>query len=463
MELLKALDSPDSVDHATAVEFLASYTCLARAHAAQLAEKDLSIAVRCALAPHTDKIREGLIACLQEKAAKTQLTAALVLLNLEDGHARANEILLANTLLRDGEFLSESCRRIGIAHLTSPQAIECLRRLLKHPDKGVRHEAANAVIAMGPSAQGLAPALIAFLETGKDAEGSYQYPWAIALPKSGNLALMALESLKEHARPAVPAILTRFPEAKDEDRLTMLACLANIAPKDDACLALARKSLQNEKPQLKLAAACTLLHVSQGDTEATELLKKAFADGASKYLALEMCERFAPPSREIAGTLMPMLEDKSEEVRIGAMRALGQIGPLAREAVPGIEKLLAKEEDGMTHTFHSCQSAAYALAKIRGKEAAAALLRVADSTGSGAYYAMIYLADLGDDLPPTALAVLVRAIERKGGPKEMAAIALSNLGQRARPVRRDLERLLNDPVAGWILDTALRRIPPNPR
>jgi hypothetical protein len=70
----------------------------------------------------------------------------------------------------------------------------------------------------------------------------------------------------------------------------------------------------------------------------------------------------------------------------------------------------------------------------------------------------MYLPDLGDDLSPTALAVLVRAIESDDRPKDVAAMALSNLGERARPVRRDLERLLDEPTAGWILDTALRRI-----
>jgi hypothetical protein len=74
----------------------------------------------------------------------------------------------------------------------------------------------------------------------------------------------------------------------------------------------------------------------------------------------------------------------------------------------------------------------------------------------------MYLPELGDDLPPTALAVLVRAIEGNDRPKDMAAVALSNLGRRARPVRRDLERLLEVPEAGWILDTALGRIAANP-
>jgi hypothetical protein len=37
------------------------------------------------------------------------------------------------------------------------------------------------------------------------------------------------------------------------------------------------------------------------------------------------------------------------------------------------------------------------------------------------------------------------------------------LGEGARPVRRDLERLRQDPDVGWILDTALRRLSANSR
>src|SRR5262249_43785872 len=158
---------------------------------------------------------------------------------------------------------------------------------------------------------------------------------------------------------------------------------------------------------------------------------KAFADDATSELATDICKQFGPPSREIAAKLLPMLEDKNEDTRIYAMRVLAQIGPQAAEAVPAIEKLLAKDEDGMTHTFLSSTAAARALAQIGGKEAAAALLRVADSKSTAAGYALMTLAELGDDLPPTALAVLVRAIKRDDGPKAKAAIALSNLGERA--------------------------------
>ncbi len=478
-ELMKALANPESTDHQSAVAFLVSYASLARGHAVRLSERNLSVAVERALAPHTVKIREALIASLQTKAAKTRLLAALALLLLDEGHAKANEVLEAGVASADTELLDVVNWSIAVGHFTSPQAITVLRRLLKHRDKSVRHAAASAVITLGRSARDLAPDVVAFLETGKDAEGDYFYPFAMdSPPQIGNLALMALESLKEHAKPALHAILARFAKANDKDQVAMLACLAHIGHQDGACLALVRGCLRSEKSKLKVAAACALLHLVPGDREATDLLKKALTDratpnrvmdldqawgSASTNPAIEMCKRFGPPSREIVASLLPMLDDQTEDIRIDATLALGRIGPLAREAVPGLEKLLAREEDHMTHTFISTWAAAHALAQIGGKEAAAALLRVADSKASGARDAILNLPDLGDDLPPTTLDVLIRAVKSHDRRSEVAAVALSNLGERARPVRRELERLLEDPEVGWIIDTALRRILENPR
>jgi HEAT repeat protein len=462
-DLLKALDNGESANHEAAVVFLASYVSLARNHTVEHREKDLSHAVGLALSPHTAKIRKALDTCLKGKTPKTRLLAALTLLSLDEHHARANEAFQGVVASSGAELLGEASRFIGVAHLTSPQAMAILGRMLKHADSSVRESAAGAVITLGPSARDLMPALIAFLEIGENANGKYWPTSGMSLPQAGNLALKALESLKEHARPAVPAILARFAKAKEPDRLAMLSCLAGIGCKDAACLAVVRESLRSEKADPKLAAACTLLHLTPGDREATEMLKQALADKKTRTNALHLCGWFGPPSPEIVRSLVQMLDDEEEAVRVEATRALAGFGPHAASAVPGLAKLLAKEEDSLKHTFLSLQAAAYALGKIRGKEAAAALLRVADSKTSGAYFAMIHLAGLGDDLPPTTLAVLVRALTRDDMPKVVAAMTLSNFGERARPVRRDLERLREDPALGPILDTALGRVPANPR
>jgi HEAT repeat protein len=457
-DLLKALENRESADYNAAVTGLAIYTGLARTHAASLREKDLSRAVSRALAPDTARIRKALGAGLQAKSSETRLMTALTLLSLDENDAKANEVLQAIAASADAKLLAKTAQMIGGACFTSPQAIGCPGRLLKHRDPEVREAAAGAIITMGPAARDLVPALIAFLETGDDARGGYSF--AIGPPKSGNLALMALISLGEHAKPAVPAILARFPKANDEDRLAMLVCLACCGQDDAACLAAVRQMLKSEKAELKLAAACTLLRLVGGDGRATEIIKTALAEKATRELVLKTCARFEPPSREIAASLIPLLDDKQENVRILAMHALGAIGPHAAEAVPGLEKLLAKEENAMDHTFLSTRSAAEALAEIGGKEAAAALVRVAGSKVTGARHAMLSLPELADDLPPDTVAVLTRALEQKDGERRLvAAVSLSNLGDRARAARPALQRLLDDPEIGWVVDTALRRIP----
>lgn len=439
-DLIVAVGDRENSDHEAAIVFLAKYASFARMHAAQLSEKDLPLAVDRALAPHTAELTAALVESLKDKAASTRLMAALTILCLDESHAKANESLRASA--KESKSLVETCRSIGFARLTSPQALELLRRQLKHHDPDERESAALAITNMGPAARSLISDLIAYIETGDDAK----------------LALAALAGLKEHAATAVPTILARFPKANDEDQLAMLAALAHIGCRDVASIALVRKSLESDKSRLKLMAASALLHLVPDHRKATGLLRDALANPATMQTVIETCIALGPPSREIGASLAPLLNDDDENVRINTMRAMASIGPYAANAVPGIEKLLSKNEDGMTHTFLSTRAAAFALAKIRGKEATRALMRVAESRSSGAHYAILYLPDLGDDLPPSALASLVRIAENRERTKFVAALALSNLGERARPVRRDLERLLDDPAIGWVLDTALRRI-----
>src|SRR5262249_17778512 len=122
-DLLKALTNQESVDHEPAVRFLAYYASLVRTHAAQLLEKDLSNPVHLALAPHTSKIQEALVASLQAKSLPTRLMAALALLSLDERQAKANEVLQASAASAETKLLAETSGLIGAARLASPQAI----------------------------------------------------------------------------------------------------------------------------------------------------------------------------------------------------------------------------------------------------------------------------------------------------------------------------------------------------
>lgn len=471
-DLIDALRADAGVDQNSALLFLKMYVTWSRARAAHFGESDLSQATKLSLAPYTGKIKEALTAGLKAKSKQTRIRAAALLLCLDANEAKANEMLRAYETSEDEKLLEEAFYIIGAGQLTSPQAIDFLAHMLKHPNKSVREAAAGAAITMGTAARDLAPALVAFLETGKDAEGEYFYPFAIAMPARGNLALMALENLREYAMPALPLILKRFARANEDDQIAMLACLAQIGKQNDACLKIVRSALHSDKNKVILASACALLHLVPEDHGAVELLKQALAKEVSRDPALESIWRFAPPSRDLVKCLLPFLNQKNQGLRESTLRVLARIGPSATQAVPAIEKLFAlKAED----IHWEPQVAVNALAAIRGKDAAAALLRIADARGdlaryAAAQFALVYLPELGGDLPPNAPALLIRAIEKDDKPKELAnyfgsnktfaAIALSNLGERARSVRRDMQRLVNDPEAGWILDTALRRLPP---
>lgn len=462
-QLIEALSERDTENKKEAIRFLYWYTAFVRGHAALQFDKRLSHSVENALSPNSQLFKQRLVEALKAKDTDTRRCAALALLGIDESHAQAREALRSIVATAKAEMLNDICSHIGRAQLAEPTMIRLLGQMLEHRDARVREAAAGAIITLGTSAREAVPALVRYLKTGKQAEGSYSYPFAIALPGTGNLALMALDALGEHAAPALPTILELFPKASARDQLAMLSCLASIQSKDDACVALIRGLFDSEDKKLKLTAACTLLHIVPGDRHATEIMQKAVRNNSTGKLAVEVCQDIGPPSPEIAATLLPMLDSAVEDIRIEATHALARIGPCAEIAVPAIEKLLAREEDGTTHTFLSLQAAAYALGRIRSKEATAALLRVADSKASGSQYSFEQVRHIRDEHVPRLLPVLVRALGKKEGPRDSAAIALSNLGERASPVRRDLERFVDDPEIGWIIDTALRRIPEKAR
>jgi hypothetical protein len=462
-DLARILKDPSSPDHAAALQYVDTYVRAARGHAAHLPGKDVSpadlaTAAEWAVAPNGDAVRKAHAERLKSKTPEIRLISALALASLDEKQAAANVELAATADSGDGPRLAAACNCVGLAHLTGPPALRILKAALKHRDAEVRQAAAGAIITIGGPARELTPDLIAYLRTGKEAEGAYQYPFAMMIPQQANLALMALASIGKDAARAAPAIVERYPQASDADKVAMLRCLARLGNKEPGVVAVLRRALDSDAPTQRLTAACALLHLIADDRDATAALKKAFGDPASVKVALEACWEVGAPSREIAGEAAKSLAADREDRRRLAMQALGSIGRPAAAAIPALEELLAREHSGLEHTFQSSQTAARALADIGGKDAAAALLRVADSKSDGARYAFMYLPDVADDLPPTSLDVLVRAMNDHLDAKDAAAIALSNLGPRSSRVRRDLERKLDDPAVGWIVDTALRRI-----
>src|SRR5262249_18758964 len=159
--------------------------------------------------------------------------------------------------------------------------------------------------------------------------------------------------------------------------------------------------------------------------------------------ALQVCIEVGPKSPSLVAALRALLGDDNEYTRIGASEALVRIGPGAAAAVPDLEKLLTKAPDGLRHTFLSHSAAAHALSAV-GKEGAAALIRATAPGSGGRTFAIHALGFLGREAPPAAVECLSRILSSKaeeGDARFHAAIALGQLGERARSARRVLEAI----------------------
>jgi HEAT repeat protein len=463
-QLLKALENPGSKDYETALAFVLNYAALARTCASSLGQSELEPATRRSFAPYTRPMEAALIKGLDARPARLRHQAALALLVFRPDHARANA-LLAEALGAKGKGArQQTCEKIGWLCLAHRDAVDALARALRDKEPDVRRAAANALAQLGQRASAAVPALIAFLESGDAARGTVETPLAMRLPQTANLALLALGNIGPAARPAVPVILRRFPTSDKQTQREMLLCLAGIGPAAREGAATLAKAMRSGQPEFRMTAACALLCVAPEDRAAAALLNDALKgkEKEARGQALRACVEVGPTSTALVAALRALLEDEDEYTRIGASEALGRIGPGAAAAVPALEKLLTRADDHMRHTFLSHSAAAHTLSGM-GKEGAAALIRATAPESGGRTYAIHALGSLGREASPAAVACLIRILSSKaeeGDARFHAAIALGQIGERARSARRALEAIApQEEEMGLALAWALMEIP----
>ncbi len=184
---------------------------------------------------------------------------------------------------------------------------------LTSPDPEARHQAAHALGAIGPEAEEAVPALAAVLHDDPDRQVRSE-------------AALALFKMAPASRAAVPAL-------------------------GDA--------LADENPVVRVNAALALLRMREEARPAVPALTRAVKDGRN----VEYIGSFTVTTQEVAilalgrataGTAdaVPTLTEALEEARTdltrrAAVRALGEVGPPARPAVPQLQALLRGQSDDL--------------------------------------------------------------------------------------------------------------------
>jgi HEAT repeat protein len=267
-----------------------------------------------------------------------------------------------------GKSLTLACAALifacaaGRAAESNEKLVRDLVALLNDPKNKpeTRSTAIRALGALGWSGRSALPDLIRILDDPKERELARETvgPWESIGP--WYYAIEALGQMGPGAKEAVPSlvkakgVVTAFDPAIDD-------ALRDILQQPDVIGLLG--GLRSADPSVRLFAARSL-RTSSGDYAAVHpaLLQTANTDPDPdvKHVAAESADQVA---RSEAARLAKLLKDRDENVRLLAAKALGKMGPLAREAVPALKEATAKDTDDDVKAV-----ARSALRKVAGKD-----------------------------------------------------------------------------------------------
>lgn len=263
----------------------------------------------------------GLLNALKHQQASVRLHAVKALMQEELEPELAMRRFTA--ALADGE---PSIRLAAIQAMgrVGDLAIPTLIKALDHPDKLMRREAAHALGRLGSRA---APAVLPLTNALKDSDR-----WVV------QEAAKALGEIGPEARVAIPALIELLADTH------FLACrlaswaLVRIGPA--AVLALI-DAVEDADPYVRSEAVWALAHLGPAANTALPALLKLLRSEESR--AMWKVERARPADDGLEATapcFIPVRRNRQHHFWIWVIRAIGNLGSAARDAVPDLLRIL---------------------------------------------------------------------------------------------------------------------------
>jgi HEAT repeat protein len=340
--------------------------------------------------------------------------------------------------LKDTEGMVRVKAADAVARIESKNAaaVPSLIAALKDENRKVRRAAADALGWIGPEARAAVPPLIAAL---KDDEPGVRWAAAEALrgigpeEKAGTAAL--IEALKD-----------------EQLRIAAAEALGGIGPEAKAATPLLEAALKDKKPEMRRAAAWSLLQIDPGNDERATAAVSVLIDGLEDhYLTLELLRRVSIVYNRTAGVraLTTLLKRENVNTRWMAARILSENGPGAKAAVRALIETL-KDTERSPRIW-----AAVALGSI-GPGAKAAVPALAKTSKTDEFNQIRWHAAASLVQIASEKAVVPQLIEAVRGPeiddylhaRQRATEALGQLGAAARPAVPALVEALRDKNPG---------------
>lgn len=313
--------------------------------------------VKAVVAPRLTK-------AFQDGSKSVRVAAASALTNLMSP-PRADDVPLLETVLKqkDPEASVFGARALAKVGKAAKDAIPTLMEVAKAGDAGVRREAIDALSAVGPDAKTAAPLYVAAL---KDASAD------AGVKQSALLALGGLGKDLEKDKETVAAVLEAV---KDSDKQVKKAALAAVgklgpvigAPGAKQVMPTVIDFLQETDAGLRDQAYETIAGLGPLARDAVKPLidimekkdvKLYVKQQGGKPFLLEADEQFLDKIAKTIGKigqpavqrlLQSLTVNSNAGLIIGTCRALGEIGPPAKQALPALAELsrLLSPESGL--------------------------------------------------------------------------------------------------------------------
>ena len=292
--------------------------------------------------------------------------------------------------------------------------VPAIARALRHPNKNVRANAISALGQIGPLAKPAVPELVKTLAkalTDNDREVR-------------DHITRTLGTIGPEAKVAVPTLIKILEDPDEEARLDAAEALVEIGSGTKAAAKALKEIARQGNGFLTVHAGLCLWRIEKDGDLAKDFMRcLKNPHHFVREEAVRALRDLGPQAKSAVPALIEVLQhDPNADVRLTAGGTLGAIGPGAKAAIPSLTKAL-KDPDP-----HISRTAAWALGRIGAEAAVADLVKAMKSKDRNLRFAATSaLANLGSSTEPVLKALQAATKDADGGVQIAAHLALWRL------------------------------------